>query len=82
MEEDEEPMDEDDLKMYEQFLANNKQQEQQLMGQSEEGELLENEEDDEEINLDDIDYEQLDPQILELAQQMGMHPKEVLKQLM
>lgn len=24
----EEPMDEDDLKMYEQFLANNKQQEQ------------------------------------------------------
>ncbi len=82
MEEDEEPMDEDDLKMYEQFLANNKQQEQQLMGQSEEGEPLENEEDDEEINLDDIDYEQLDPQILELAQQMGMHPKEVLKQLM
>jgi len=61
MEEDEEPMDEDDLKMYEQFLANNKQQEQQLMGQSEEGEPLENDEDDEEINLDDIDYEQLDP---------------------
>jgi len=57
MEEDEEPMDEDDLKMYEQFLANNKQQEQQLMGQSEEGEPLENEDDDEEINLDDIDYE-------------------------
>ena len=40
------------------------------------------EDDDEEIDLDDIDYEQLDPQIRELAQQMGMHPKEVLKQLM
>jgi len=67
MEEDEEPMDEDDLKMYEQFLANNKQQEQQLMGQSEEGELLENEEDDEEINLDDIDYEQSNDGRLEIS---------------
>lgn len=59
-------VDEDDLKMYEQFLAANK------------GEP----EDEEEIDLDNIDYEQLDPQILEIADQMGVHPREVLKQLM
>jgi hypothetical protein len=35
-----------------------------------------------EIDLDNIDYEQLDPQILEIAEQMGVHPREVLKQLM
>ena len=29
-------MDEEDLKMYEQFLVNNKQQEKQLMGQQSE----------------------------------------------
>ena len=34
------------------------------------------------IDLDNIDYDQLDPQILEIAEQMGVHPKEVLKQLM
>lgn len=56
-------VDEDDLKMYEQFLAANKDQE----------------EPDEEIDLDNIDYEQLDPQILEIADQMGVHPREVLK---
>jgi|LauGreDrversion4_2_1035121.scaffolds.fasta_scaffold485590_1 hypothetical protein len=38
--------------------------------------------DDEEINLDDIDLEQLDPQILQIAEQMGVHPAEVLKQIM
>lgn len=38
--------------------------------------------DDEEINLDDIDLEQLDPQILQIAEQMGVHPTEVLKQIM
>ena len=40
------------------------------------------EDDDEEINLDDIDLEQLDPQILQIAEQMGVHPTEVLKQIM
>lgn len=59
-------MDEDDLKMYEQFLAANKQEE----------------EEEAPIDLDDIDYEQLDPQILEIAEQMGVHPREVLQQLM
>jgi hypothetical protein len=39
-------------------------------------------EDEEEIDLDDIDIEQLDPQILQLAEQMGVHPTEVLKQIM
>lgn len=42
------------------------------------------EEDDDnegEIDLDNIDYDQLDPQILEIAEQMGVPPKEVLKQL-
>jgi len=39
-------VDEDDLKMYEQFLAANKDQEEQ---------------EEEEIDLDNIDYEQLDP---------------------
>lgn len=38
--------------------------------------------DGEEINLDDIDIEQLDPQILQIAEQMGVHPHEVLKQIM
>lgn len=36
---------------------------------------------DEEIDLDNIDYDDLDPQILELAEQMGVHPKEVLRQM-
>lgn len=42
----------------------------------------EQEEDEDEINLDDIDLEQLDPQILQIAEQMGVHPTEVLKQIM
>ena len=42
----------------------------------------EEEEGDEDIDLDNIDYDQLDPQILLIAEQMGVHPKEVLKQLM
>ena len=37
---------------------------------------------EEEIDFDNIDYEQLDPQILEIANQMGVHPREVLKQIM
>ena len=37
--------------------------------------------DDVEIEIDENDYDQLDPQILELAQQMGIHPKEVIKHL-
>ena len=36
---------------------------------------------EEEDELDDIDYDDLDPQILELAEQMGVHPKEIIKQL-
>lgn len=100
-------MDEDDLKMYEQFLAaNGKQQEQVLQNKNqiipghqnisnighvvddddgiEEGMAMEAEEEegDEDIDLDNIDYDQLDPQILLIAEQMGVHPKEVLKQLM
>ena len=35
-----------------------------------------------ELDFDNIDYDQLDPQILEIAQQMGVHPREVLKQIM
>lgn len=37
---------------------------------------------EQEIDLDNIDYDQLDPQILEIAEQMGVHPREVLKQIM
>jgi hypothetical protein len=36
----------------------------------------------EDIDLDNIDYDDLDPQILELAEQMGVHPKEVIKQML
>lgn len=35
-------------------------------------------EDEDEIG-DIEDYDDLDPQILELAEQMGVHPKEVIK---
>ena len=66
--EDDEELDEDDLKMYEQFMAGNKQRDM-------------HEEKEEEEEFDDIDYDQLDPQILELAQQMNMHPRDVIKQL-
>ena len=105
--------------MYEQFLANNKQQEQQLANMGDRGlpagpigqnisNINADEDDDgldgdegddhglgnggntmddddmeggvdEEIDLDNIDYDQLDPQILEIAEQMGVHPREVLK---
>jgi Mn-dependent DtxR family transcriptional regulator len=34
------------------------------------------------MDLDNIDYDDLDPQILEMAQQMGVHPKEVIKQIL
>lgn len=61
--------------MYEQFLANNKQQEQQLAmlvdERQPESAPAPNEQDDEydeEIDLENIDYEDLDPQILELAE--------------
>ena len=43
---------------------------------------MEEEEGDEIDGLDDIDYDNLDPQILEIAEQMGIHPREVLKQIM
>ena len=55
------------------------------MEEDEEGDHHDHQEDEEdddgEINLDDIDLEQLDPQILQIAEQMGVHPREVLKQI-
>jgi hypothetical protein len=84
----EEEVDEDDLKMYEQFLAQNKQQEHQAPIGQNISNINADEEDgmeddmEGEIDLDNIDYEQLDPQILEIAEQMGVHPREVLKQIM
>lgn len=123
--EEEEEMGDEDLKMYEQFLAaNGKHQHNMMIGhqnisgiphaeddmsaQEEEDDPVveqhidgddldmdgddghhghhgrhgEEEDDPGEIDLDNIDYEQLDPQILEIAEQMGVHPREVLKQLM
>ncbi len=57
--------------MYEQFLANNKQQEKNL-AQLVDDEPIEGgeygEEDDEDIDLDNIDYDNLDPAILEMAE--------------
>jgi ABC-type uncharacterized transport system ATPase subunit len=48
--------------------------------QDDDGQQQEDEEGDEDmIDLDNIDYDQLDPQILEIAEQMGVHPREVLK---
>lgn len=89
---DDQELDDDDLKMYEQFLAQNKQNQQvnhhnnmEHDSQQEPPESMmmdEDEAEEEDIDLDNIDYSQLDPQILEIAQQMGVHPKEVLKQIM
>ncbi|CDW83414.1 UNKNOWN [Stylonychia lemnae] len=112
---DDEEIDENDLKMYEQFLAQNKQEQQQLamMGQQEDLqnqdsqfeddddeenaqeqqkqqqrqqqqqlEVDDEDDDDQEIDLDNIDYDQIDPQILELAEKMQVHPKEILKQML
>ncbi len=70
-------------------MANSKQQEQQLANLVDKNQQPhsapgpDDEEDEEgEIDLDNIDYDDLDPQILEIAEQMGVHPKEVIKQML
>ena len=46
-----------------------------------EGEGEEEEDEEWDIDPENVDYEHLDPQILEMAEQMGIHPKEVLKMI-
>ena len=56
-------------------------QDQQEYGDERHQQLQEGEDEDDEIG-DIEDYDDLDPQILELAEQMGVHPKEVIKQIL
>lgn len=67
-------IDEDELNQLKRQMQNQMPGGEEQM-EDDEGEDWDN------IDPDNIDYEHLDPQILEMAEQMGIHPKEVLKMI-
>lgn len=70
-EEDEEGFDEDELQMYEQFLANQQQEQQNLAHESAPGAQEEEEE------YGDEDFEGYPPELVEAARQMGLGPEQI-----